>query len=129
MPSCSARSRCPRRARTWHRYKARAKPRVWRSDCSRQRPNDVPAAQPWLSDSRTYLMKAIVQERYGGPDVLQLKEVDKPVAGPHDLLVRVHAAGINARDWHIMRGDPYIVRLISPSLFGWSGPKMRIRGS
>lgn len=74
-------------------------------------------------------MKAIVQDRYGAPDVLRLQEVDKPVAGPHDLLVRVHAAGINARDWHIMRGDPYIVRLISPSLFGWSGPKMRIRGS
>jgi NADPH:quinone reductase-like Zn-dependent oxidoreductase len=42
--------------------------------------------------------------------------------------VRVHASAVNARDWHIMRGDPYIVRVMSPSLFGWSGPKMKIRG-
>ena len=73
-------------------------------------------------------MKAIVQDRYGAPEVLELKDVEKPVAGPHDLLVRVHAAAVNARDWHIMRGDPYIVRAMSPSLFGWSGPKMKIRG-
>src|SRR5919197_2484119 len=73
-------------------------------------------------------MKAIVQDRYGAPEVLQFKEVEKPAAGPHDLLVRVHAAAVNARDWHIMRGDPYIVRVMSPSLFGWSGPKMKIRG-
>jgi NADPH:quinone reductase-like Zn-dependent oxidoreductase len=73
-------------------------------------------------------MKAIVQDRYGAPEVLELKEVETPVPGPHDLLVRVHAAAVNARDWHIMRGDPYIVRVMSPSVFGWSGPKMKIRG-
>jgi len=73
-------------------------------------------------------MKAIVQDRYGAPEVLEFREVEQPVAGPHDLLVRVHASAVNARDWHIMRGDPYMVRVISPSVFGWSGPKMRIRG-
>src|SRR5262249_61555418 len=73
-------------------------------------------------------MKAIVQDRYGAPEVLELREVERPVAGPHDVLVRVHAAAVNARDWHIMRGDPYIVRLMSPALFGWTGPKMKIRG-
>jgi NADPH:quinone reductase-like Zn-dependent oxidoreductase len=73
-------------------------------------------------------MKAIVQERYGAPEVLEFKEVEKPVAGPHDLLIRVHAAAVNARDWHIMRGDPYIVRVMSPALFGWSRPKMKVRG-
>lgn len=84
--------------------------------------------QPWLETARTYGMRAIVQDRYGPPDVLQLKEVAQAVAGPRDLLVRVHAAAVNARDWHILRGDPYIVRVISPSVFGWSGPKRKIRG-
>ena len=56
-------------------------------------------------------MKAIVQGRYGAPEVLAPpSEVEKPVAGPHDVLVRVHAAAVNARDWHIVRGDPYIMR-------------------
>jgi hypothetical protein len=58
--------------------------------------------------------------RQGRPDAvleleklpLELREVPKPAAGPGELLVRVHAAAVNARDWHIMRGDPYIVRLI-----------------
>jgi NADPH:quinone reductase-like Zn-dependent oxidoreductase len=74
-------------------------------------------------------MKAIVQDRYGGPDVLRLRDVDTPRAGAHDLLVRVHASSINARDWHIMRGDPYVVRVMSPSVFGLAAPKMKIRGS
>ena len=74
-------------------------------------------------------MKAIAQDRYGAPEVLEFREVEQPVAGPHDLLVRVHAASANARDWHIMRGDPYIVRLMSPSLFGLNGPRRQIRGS
>jgi NADPH:quinone reductase-like Zn-dependent oxidoreductase len=73
-------------------------------------------------------MKAIVQDRYGGPDVLRLTEFAKPWAGPQDLVVQVHASSINARDWHIMRGDPYIIRLISPSVFGLTGPRMKIRG-
>jgi NADPH:quinone reductase-like Zn-dependent oxidoreductase len=85
-------------------------------------------SQQWLAGARTYGMKAIVQDRYGAPEVLELRQVDKPVAGPHDLLVRVHAASINARDWHIMRGDPYVMRVMSPSLFGLNGPKMKIRG-
>ena len=42
-------------------------------------------------------MKAIVQDTYGSPDVLELKEIDKPVFGDEDVLVRVHAAGVGAR--------------------------------
>ena len=57
-------------------------------------------------------MKAIVQDRYGSPDVLKLKEVDTPVAADHEVLVRVHAAAVNARDWHVMRGDPYVARMV-----------------
>jgi len=74
-------------------------------------------------------MKAIVQDRYGSPDVLELREVDKPVAADNEVLVRVHAAGVNARDWHVMRGDPYVVRLLDPTVFGFRRPKIKIRGT
>jgi NADPH:quinone reductase-like Zn-dependent oxidoreductase len=73
-------------------------------------------------------MKAIVQDRYGSADVLELREVDRPVAGDNEVLVRVHAAAVNAHDWHVMRGDPYLARLALPSLFGFGGPKRTIRG-
>jgi NADPH:quinone reductase-like Zn-dependent oxidoreductase len=70
-------------------------------------------------------MKAIVQDRYGPPDVLMLRDVDKPVPADNEVLVRVHAASVNARDWHVMRGDPYVAR---PS-FGFGRPKVKIRGT
>jgi len=70
-------------------------------------------------------MKAIVQDRYGSPDVLQLREVDKPIAADNEVLVRVHAAAVNARDWHVMRGDPYLARLT----LGVSRPNVKIRGT
>ncbi|MFJ7156542.1 NAD(P)-dependent alcohol dehydrogenase [Streptomyces sp. NPDC101118] len=69
-------------------------------------------------------MKAVVQERYGAPDVLELREVERPAPGPGEVLVRVHAAAVNARDWHIVRGDPYVARLA----FGLGGPRARVRG-
>ncbi len=74
-------------------------------------------------------MKAIVQERYGSPDVLELREMEQPVPADNEVLVRVHAAALNARDWHVMRGDPYLARLMAPALFGQRGPKRPIRGS
>ncbi len=55
-------------------------------------------------------MKAIVRTRYGSPDVLQLKEVETPVPKDDELLVQVHAASVNALDWHTMRGKPFLVR-------------------
>ena len=58
-------------------------------------------------------MKAIVYEKYGSPDVLQLQEIDKPVVNDDDILVRVRAVGANPYDWHFMRGKPYMMRLIS----------------
>ena len=70
-------------------------------------------------------MKAIVQDRYGPPDVLKLKEVNRPVAADHEVLVRVHAAAVNARDWHVMRGDPYVARMV----LGIGRPKVKIRGT
>ena len=58
-------------------------------------------------------MKAIVYERYGPPDVLELREVDKPVVGDDQVLVRVHATSVNPVDWHIMTGAPYMVRMMA----------------
>jgi NADPH:quinone reductase-like Zn-dependent oxidoreductase len=68
-------------------------------------------------------MKAIVQEGYGPPDVLKLREVDAPSIGGGGLLVEVHAASVNALDCHITRGTPYLVRI-----GGLRAPKDRIRG-
>ncbi len=57
-------------------------------------------------------MKAIIQTRYGSPDVLQFTDVHKPVAKDDEVLVHVHAAAINIGDWHLLRGMPYVVRLV-----------------
>src|SRR5207245_10509073 len=62
-------------------------------------------------------MKAIVRSKYGSPDVLELREIAKPAVEDDHVLVRVHAASINAGDWHAMRGKPYIIRLMLGGLF------------
>jgi NADPH:quinone reductase-like Zn-dependent oxidoreductase len=54
-------------------------------------------------------MKAIVGERYGPPDVLELREVDKPAVGNDDVLVRVHASSVNPADWYRVHG-PFFIR-------------------
>jgi NADPH:quinone reductase-like Zn-dependent oxidoreductase len=56
-------------------------------------------------------MKACVYERYGRPDVLGLEEVETPSPAGDEVAVRVHACGLNAADWHVMRADPFLVRL------------------
>ena len=53
-------------------------------------------------------MQAIVQEKYGSAEVLELKEIERPTIGDHDVLVRVRAAGVNPADWALMNGFPYI---------------------
>ena len=58
-------------------------------------------------------MKAIIQVAYGGPEVLQLTEVDKPAAADGEVLVRVRAASANPLDWHYMRGEPLVMRMSS----------------
>ena len=55
-------------------------------------------------------MKAIVQAKYGSPDVLELQDIEKPVVKDDEVLVRVRAASANPADWHFMRGLPYIMR-------------------
>jgi NADPH:quinone reductase-like Zn-dependent oxidoreductase len=56
-------------------------------------------------------MKAMVEERFGPPDILQLVDTDLPEVGADDVLVRVRAAALNPYDWHMLRGDPLIARL------------------
>ncbi|MGB3444835.1 MAG: NAD(P)-dependent alcohol dehydrogenase [Actinophytocola sp.] len=73
-------------------------------------------------------MKAIVQERYGAPEVLEFRDVPDPVVGHGEVLVEVRASAVNAYDWHLLRGDPYLARLMSPSLLGLRGPKRTVRG-
>lgn len=69
-------------------------------------------------------MKAIVQDRYGSPDVLKFEEAALPAPADSEVLVRVHASSVNALDWHMMRGDPYLARMT----LGFGGPKAKIRG-
>src|SRR5215208_2399671 len=69
-------------------------------------------------------MKAMVRDRYGSPDVLELTDIDKPEPGDDEVLVRVHAASVNPADWHILRGAPYIARM----QFGLRKPKDRVLG-
>jgi NADPH:quinone reductase-like Zn-dependent oxidoreductase len=57
-------------------------------------------------------MKAIVQDRYGSADVLEFRDIEEPVVGENDVLVRVHAAGCGPDVWHLMTGMPYFVRLM-----------------
>lgn len=56
-------------------------------------------------------MKAVVRRCYGPPDVLQVEDVEKPMPGDDQLLVKVHAASVNPADWHMVRGEPYLMRL------------------
>lgn len=69
-------------------------------------------------------MKAIVQDQYGGPERLRLADVETPIPGQGEILIRVRAASLNAYDWHFMRGDPYVMR----ADMGLSRPSRRIRG-
>jgi NADPH:quinone reductase-like Zn-dependent oxidoreductase len=69
-------------------------------------------------------MKAIVCTKYGSPDVLQLKEVAKPIPEDNEVLVEVHAASVNDWDWGLLRGKPFVNRL----LFGLRKPKVKILG-
>jgi NADPH:quinone reductase-like Zn-dependent oxidoreductase len=71
-------------------------------------------------------MKAIVQDCYGSAEVLRLRDIDKPIVGDHDVLVRVRAAAVYPGDWAIMSGLPYIAR--PAPLYGLRRPKNPVRG-
>jgi NADPH:quinone reductase-like Zn-dependent oxidoreductase len=69
-------------------------------------------------------MKAIVYDTYGAPDVLELREVDKPVVKDDEVLVRVHAAAVGKGDWLTVKGLPYIARM----RYGLPKPKRNVPG-
>jgi NADPH:quinone reductase-like Zn-dependent oxidoreductase len=69
-------------------------------------------------------MKAIVSERYGSPDALELREIAPPSIDVDDVLVRVRAASLNPADWHLLRGEPAFLRL----MFGLRRPKRTVPG-
>ncbi|HEV2928753.1 MAG TPA: NAD(P)-dependent alcohol dehydrogenase [Propionibacteriaceae bacterium] len=69
-------------------------------------------------------MKAFIYERYGPPERLRMAQVDKPVAGAGEVLVKMRAASVNAADWHLLRGKP----LFSRATLGLLRPKHQILG-
>jgi NADPH:quinone reductase-like Zn-dependent oxidoreductase len=75
--------------------------------------------------TRASSMKAIVQDRYGSPDVLRLRDVDIPTIGADGVLVRVRASSVNAAEWHTTRGRPYFGR----AMMGLRRPKQPIAGT
>jgi len=96
------------------------------SDESTVAPTD--ADSPEMSAARTSdgaarqdgKMQAVVHTRYGPPEALELREVDRPAPDADEVLVRVRVASVNAADWHVMRGTPFLVRLMG---YGIRRPK------
>jgi NADPH:quinone reductase-like Zn-dependent oxidoreductase len=83
--------------------------------------DDGPTRTPGRIEST---MRAVVQAAYGGPDALELRDVDVPTVRDGEVLVRVRAAGLNIGDWHLMRGIPYVMRIV----FGLRRPRRPIPG-
>lgn len=74
-------------------------------------------------------MKAFVLRSYGPPENLELTEVGTPVPGDDEVLVRVRATSVQPYDWHLMRGEPRLSRLMTPGLMGPRKPKIAILGA
>jgi NADPH:quinone reductase-like Zn-dependent oxidoreductase len=68
-------------------------------------------------------MQAIVQDTYGTADVLRLRDIERPAIGDDEALIRVRAASLHIGDWHLMAGQPYLVRIL-----GLRAPRDRVRG-
>jgi NADPH:quinone reductase-like Zn-dependent oxidoreductase len=85
----------------------------------------VAASFPVRIRSKVAPMKAMVMERYGTPDVLELRDVVKPTPKADEVLVRVHAASVNDWDWGLLQGTPFVNRIMVSGLFT---PKVRIIG-
>jgi NADPH:quinone reductase-like Zn-dependent oxidoreductase len=75
--------------------------------------------------TRAGMMSAVVQDQYGGPEVLRLEEIERPRIGDDEVLLRVHATGVDRGAWHLMAGLPYPVRFAG---YGVRAPKTRVRG-
>lgn len=70
-------------------------------------------------------MKAVIRDSYGSPDVLELREIEKPIPKDDEILLKVHASSVNHTDSHGLRGTPFIARII---LGGLIKPKVKILG-
>ncbi|HRG81018.1 MAG TPA: NAD(P)-dependent alcohol dehydrogenase [Chitinophagaceae bacterium] len=70
-------------------------------------------------------MKAIIYRKYGGPDQLQLEDIPKPVQRKNEVLIKIHTASINSWDWDLLKGKPFLVRLLG----GLSKPKHQVLGA
>jgi hypothetical protein len=70
-------------------------------------------------------MQAMVYTTYGSPDVLKLKEIQKPILQDNEVLIQVDTAAANAGDWHLLRGNPFMIRLTA----GLRMPKHQILGA
>src|ERR671921_1406481 len=86
---------------------------------------DTEGAPPKAPGDTRGTMKAIVRYRYGSPDVLELGDIEKPEVADEEVLVRVHAAGVDRGVWHIMTGLAYPIRLAG---FGLRAPKNPVIG-
>lgn len=81
-------------------------------------------AEPAMETMATQ-MQAVTFQQYGSPDVLKVEEIHKPVPNADEVLIKVHAASVNAGDWHLLRGDPFLIRLG----YGLSKPNVNILGA
>jgi NADPH:quinone reductase-like Zn-dependent oxidoreductase len=70
-------------------------------------------------------MKAVVTDKYGSPEVLQLRDVAIPTPKDNEVLIKIYAVSLNAADWHVLGADPFLVRL----MFGLRKPKITILGA
>jgi NADPH:quinone reductase-like Zn-dependent oxidoreductase len=77
-----------------------------------------------LPGTQGNLMRAVIRTRYGGPEVLQLTTLDRPVPQRNEVLIRVKAAGLDFGQWHLMAGEPYLMRLAT----GLARPKQPVLG-
>jgi NADPH:quinone reductase-like Zn-dependent oxidoreductase len=73
--------------------------------------------------------RVVTQTRYGGPEVLRLAQLPRPRPSEGEVVVRVHAASVNARDWHVMRGEPRMARLMDRTVFAARRPRVATRGT
>ena len=85
----------------------------------------VAKVQDAHANAESPAMKAIVQHRYGSSRVLALRDLEMPVIGDDGVLVQVRASSVNAMDWHLIRGRPYLARLMT----GVRAPKRAVPGS
>jgi NADPH:quinone reductase-like Zn-dependent oxidoreductase len=87
--------------------------------------HDSAAATPVAPVPPAATMRAIVQDTYGDADQLRLDQIPAPAVGVDDVLIGVRAAGVHIGDWHVMTGQPYLMRIMG---FGFRSPKAHVRG-